>query len=94
MEANQSLIELIGTIAKSKGATSAQIALAWLMAKKSWIVPIPGSRKLRRIQENIAAAEIEITKEELVLINEALNKLELKADRWDPESSYAKRIGK
>jgi aryl-alcohol dehydrogenase-like predicted oxidoreductase len=94
MEANQSLIELIGTIAKSKGATSAQIALAWLMAKKSWIVPIPGSRKLRRIRENIAAAEIEITKEELVLINQALNKLELKADRWDPDSSYAKRIGK
>ena len=94
MEANQVLLNLIKTMAKEKGATSAQFALAWVMAQKDWIVPIPGSRKLSRIEENIKATEIELTKEELTKINEALDNMELKAERWDPNSDNAKRVGR
>ena len=64
------------------------------MAQKDWIVPIPGSRKLSRIEENIKATEIELTKEELTKINEALDNMELKAERWDPNSDNAKRVGR
>ena len=94
MEANQVLIKLIQKIAEKKNATPAQIALAWVMAQKPWIVPIPGSRKLSRIKENIKSTEIDLTPDDLVNINEALDNLELKADRWDPDSAFAKRIGK
>jgi aryl-alcohol dehydrogenase-like predicted oxidoreductase len=64
------------------------------MAQKPFIVPIPGSRKLSRIEENINAANIKLTKEELTKIREALDNLELKADRWDSNSDNAKRVGK
>ncbi|GFP76334.1 aldo/keto reductase [Clostridium fungisolvens] len=94
MEANQILVDLIKRIAVEKGATPAQIALAWVMAQKPFIVPIPGSRKLSRIEENIKAADIELNDVELSNIKEALDRLDLKADRWDPNSANAKRIGK
>ena len=94
MEANQVLVELVKKIAEEKQATPAQIALAWVIAQKPWIVPIPGSRKLTRIVENIKSTEIELTKEDLKRIKKALSNLELKADRWDPNSAFAKRIEK
>jgi aryl-alcohol dehydrogenase-like predicted oxidoreductase len=64
------------------------------MNQKPFIVPIPGSRKLSRIEENIKAEEINLTIEELAKIREVLDNLELKADRWDPNSTNAKRVGK
>ncbi|MNM94735.1 putative oxidoreductase YdbC [compost metagenome] len=94
MEANQVLVDLVKSIATEKDATPAQVALAWVIAQKPFIVPIPGSRNLSRIEENIGALNIELTEEELARIREALNNLELKADRWDPNSSNAKRVGK
>ncbi|GKU25192.1 aldo/keto reductase [Clostridium folliculivorans] len=94
MEANQVLVELIKTIADEKGATPAQVALAWVMDQKPFIVPIPGSRRLSRIEENIKATDIELSDLELANIKDVLDNLELKADRWDPNSANAKRIGK
>jgi len=94
METNQVLVDLVKKIAVEKEATPAQIALAWVMAQKPFIVPIPGSRKLSRIEENIKAANVELTTEALVKIREAVDNLELKADRWDPNSANAKRVGK
>ena len=94
MEANQVLVDVVKKIAELKDATPAQIALAWVMAQKLFIVPIPGSRKLSRIEENIKAVNIELTKDELTKIREALDNLELKSDRWDPNSANAKRVGK
>ncbi len=65
MKANQALVDLLGRVAKQKGATPAQIALAWLLAQKPWIVPIPGTTKLDRLEENIGAAAIELTPDDL-----------------------------
>src|SRR4030088_2717944 len=64
-KANQALVDLLGTIAERKNATSAQLALAWLLAQKPWIVPIPGTTKLNRLEENIGAAAIELTADEV-----------------------------
>ncbi len=94
MQANQILIDLIEKIATKKQATPAQIALAWVMAQGDYIVPIPGSRKLSRIKENIQATEIKFTAQELSKIKEALDKMELQALRWDPDSTMAKRVGR
>lgn len=73
VEQNADLLELIRTKAKEKDATPAQISLAWMLAKRPYIVPIPGSRKLSRLQENLGAAEIELTKEEVAQIDDALD---------------------
>ena len=73
VEQNADLLELIQTKAKEKDATPAQISLAWMLAKRPYIVPIPGSRKLSRLQENLGAAEIELTKEEVAQIDDALD---------------------
>jgi aryl-alcohol dehydrogenase-like predicted oxidoreductase len=70
-KANRAFVELLGRIAARKHATPAQIALAWLLAQKSWIVPIPGTTKLHRLEENIAAAEIELTPDDLRELDEA-----------------------
>src|SRR4029434_10132126 len=70
-KANQALVDLVGEIAKQKKATPAQIALAWLLAQKPWIVPIPGTTKLKRLEENIGAAAIEITADDLREIDRA-----------------------
>ena len=61
MKANQAVVDLLSAVAKKKNATPAQIALAWLLAQKPWIVPIPGTTKLSRLEENIGAAAIELT---------------------------------
>jgi diketogulonate reductase-like aldo/keto reductase len=68
-------------IAQRKGATPGQIALAWLLAQKSWIVPIPGTRKLHRLEENIAAADVELSADELTEIEDAAAKIQVQAKR-------------
>ncbi|WP_175639342.1 aldo/keto reductase [Metabacillus schmidteae] len=92
IEANQVLVDLIKTIAEEKEVKPAQIALAWVLAQKSWIVPIPGTRKLERLEENLGATEIEITPKELLDLNEALSKIEISGERYPAE--YANRVGK
>lgn len=72
---NQAVVELLSAIAKQKNATPAQIALAWLLAQKPWIVPIPGTTKLHRLEENIGAAEIQLTSDDLRNINAAASKI-------------------
>lgn len=84
-KANQGLLDLLNTMAKQKNATPAQLALAWLLAQKPWIVPIPGTTKLHRLEENIAAADIELTTTELNQINSALEKIEIVGDRYPEE---------
>jgi aryl-alcohol dehydrogenase-like predicted oxidoreductase len=84
-KANQALIDQLGQIAAPKNATPAQIALAWLLAQKPWIVPIPGTTKLNRLEENIGAAEIELTAEDLSQIASALSKIEVQGARY-PEA--------
>ena len=80
--ANQVLVDLLGKMAAEKKATSAQIALAWLLARKPWIVPIPSTTKLHRLDENVAAAAIELTTDDLARIVEALARIEVKGDRY------------
>ncbi len=75
MKANQAFVDLLGTIAKQKNATPAQIALAWLLAQKPWIVPIPGTTKLSRLEENIGAVEIELSAEDLRGIDGAASQI-------------------
>ena len=82
LKTNQALIELLGTIAKRKNATPAQIALAWLLAQKPWIVPIPGTTKLHRLEENIGAAEIEMTPQDLRDIDAAASKIKVEGTRY------------
>ena len=85
MAANQVVIDYINELATAKNATAAQIALAWVMAQKPWIVPIPGTTKISRIHENIKAADIKFSDEEMKTINDALSKIEIVGDRY-PES--------
>jgi aryl-alcohol dehydrogenase-like predicted oxidoreductase len=84
-KANQTLVDLLGRIAKEKKATNAQIALAWLLAQKSWIVPIPGTTKLHRLEENIGAAEVELTPKELRQIGDTLSHIQVQGDRYPPQ---------
>jgi aryl-alcohol dehydrogenase-like predicted oxidoreductase len=94
LEANQVLVDLIKKVAAEKNATPAQIALAWVLAQKPWIVPIPGTRKLERLEENLGAVDIELTQDELSDLHEALSKIEISGDRYPVSSDYAKRAGK
>jgi aryl-alcohol dehydrogenase-like predicted oxidoreductase len=82
LTANQALIKLLGSIAERKAATPAQIALAWLLAQKPWIVPIPGTTKLHRLDENIGALSIELTSGDLREINEAASKITVQGARY------------
>jgi aryl-alcohol dehydrogenase-like predicted oxidoreductase len=82
LKANQVLIDLIGRIAARKKATPAQIALAWLLAQKPWIVPIPGTTKLARLEENIGAAAVELTADDLREIDSAASKIEVQGARY------------
>jgi aryl-alcohol dehydrogenase-like predicted oxidoreductase len=84
-KANQPVVDLLSTIAKRKKATPAQIALAWLLAQKPWIVPIPGTRKLERMVENIGAAEIELTSADLREIESAFSKMTVQGARLSEE---------
>ena len=81
-KANQALVDLLGEIAKRKKATPAQIALAWLLAQKPWIVPIPGTTKLNRLEENIGAASIELSSDDLDDIENAASKIDVQGARY------------
>jgi aryl-alcohol dehydrogenase-like predicted oxidoreductase len=84
-KANQAVVDLLGRIAKEKNATNAQIALAWLLAQKPWIVPIPGTTKLHRLQENVGAVAIELSAENLKEINEAVSNIEVQGARYSEQ---------
>jgi aryl-alcohol dehydrogenase-like predicted oxidoreductase len=84
-KANQAVVDLIGKFAEQKKATAAQIALAWLLAQKPWIVPIPGTTKLHRLEENIGAAAVELTPDDLSQIDNAAAKIAVQGDRY-PEN--------
>jgi aryl-alcohol dehydrogenase-like predicted oxidoreductase len=84
-KANQALVELITEIGARKGATPGQIALAWLLAQKPWIVPIPGSRKLERLDENIGSTAIELLPDDLKEIEVALSKVTVQGNRYTDE---------
>jgi aryl-alcohol dehydrogenase-like predicted oxidoreductase len=84
-KANQALVDLLGEIAAKKGATPAQIALAWLLAQKPWIIPIPGTTKLARLNENIGAVAVELTSDDLQEIDSAASKIPVQGGRY-PEN--------
>jgi aryl-alcohol dehydrogenase-like predicted oxidoreductase len=81
-KANQALVELLRTIAERKNATPAQLALAWLLAQKPWIVPIPGTTKLHRLEENVGAVDLELTPDDLREINDATAKITVQGARY------------
>jgi aryl-alcohol dehydrogenase-like predicted oxidoreductase len=84
-KANQALVDMLGRFAKQKKATPAQIALAWLLAQKPWIVPIPGTTKLARLEENIGAANIQLSSDDLRAIDRAAAKIQVQGDRYPEE---------
>ncbi|MGI4757386.1 MAG: aldo/keto reductase [Janthinobacterium lividum] len=81
-EANQTLVDVIGRIADGKKLTRAQIALGWLLAQKPWIVPIPGTTKLHRLEENLGAAQVELTPEDMAQIHDVLVGIEVQGERY------------
>lgn len=81
-KANQALVEALGRIADHKKATKAQIALAWLLAQKPWIVPIPGTTKRHRLEENLGAANVELTPDDLNSIHDAISSFDVQGDRY------------
>ena len=85
IKANQALVDVIAAFAAKRKATAAQIALAWLLAQKPWIVPIPGTTKLARVEENIGATQLELTQEDLRELDSATSKIEVYGDRY-PEA--------
>ncbi len=91
-KANQALVTLLGGIAAGHGATNAQIALAWLLARKPWIAPIPGTTKLHRLEENIGAAAVTLTPDDLGAIEDALAKVEVVGDRYPAQ--LQQRVGR
>lgn len=85
LAANQKLVSVIEQVAGEKNVTKAQIALAWVLAQKQWIVPIPGTRKLERLKENIGALNVEFTSKELSQLNQALSEIKILGDRYPEE---------
>jgi len=86
LQHNQAVVDLLGSIARRKGATPGQIALAWLLAQKPWIVPIPGTRKPHRLEENLGAADVELTADELAEIEDAAIKIQVEGGRYSEAS--------
>ena len=91
-QANQAFVTLLQEIAVAKHATPAQIALAWLLSREPWIVPIPGTTKLHRLEENLGATAVALNADELRHIEEALSQLQVHGDRYPPE--FAARVGR
>jgi aryl-alcohol dehydrogenase-like predicted oxidoreductase len=89
MEKNQALVDLLKRIAQAKGATAAQIALAWLLAQKAWIVPIPGTTKLHRLEENLGATEVTLTADDLFEIEAAASAIAIEGDRYPEQMMKA-----
>jgi aryl-alcohol dehydrogenase-like predicted oxidoreductase len=85
MEANQTLVDLLRRIAGEKSATPAQVALAWILAQRTWIVPIPGTTKLARFEENIAAADLVLTAADLTEIADAMSQIAVEGERYPPQ---------
>jgi len=81
-KANRALVDLLGAVGEAKGATPAQVAIAWLLAQKPWIVPIPGTTKLHRLEENLGAADVELTADDLRDIESAASKIEIQGARY------------
>ncbi len=81
-KANQALVDVISEFAETKQATPAQIALAWLLAKKPWIVPIPGTTKLARLEENLGAVNVELTPDDVRALEDASSKIKLEGERY------------
>lgn len=92
LRANQQLVRLINDIADEKKVTPAQIALAWLLAQKPWIVPIPGTTKLHRLEENLGASALTLSVSDLAKIADALGKVQIQGDRYSPE--HQARVGR
>jgi len=92
LKANHALVDLLGEIARTKGVTSAQIAIAWLLAQRPWIVPIPGTTKLHRLEENLGGASIELARDDLARIDQALAAVEVQGARY-PAALQA-RVGR
>jgi len=90
-KANQALVDLLGEVARRKRSTPAQIALAWILAQKPWIVPIPGTTKLNRLEENLGAAEVQLTADDLRAIDGAASKIQIEGARYPEE--LEKRTG-
>jgi len=86
-KANQALVDAIGAIAADKKVTSAQVALAWLLARKPWIVPIPGTTKLNRVEENIGSAAVVLTADELRNIENAVSAIAVQGERYSPQQA-------
>jgi aryl-alcohol dehydrogenase-like predicted oxidoreductase len=86
--ANQAVVDLVRRVATRKGATPAQLALAWVLAQRPWIVPIPGTTKLHRLEENLGAADVELTPDDLREIDEATSRITVRGDRY-PESAQS-----
>jgi aryl-alcohol dehydrogenase-like predicted oxidoreductase len=84
-KANQAVVDLVGKVAEQKKATPAQIALAWILAQKPWMVPIPGTTKLQRLEENLGAAAVELTPDDLRQIDNASSKIAVQGERY-PEN--------
>jgi aryl-alcohol dehydrogenase-like predicted oxidoreductase len=84
MEKNQAFVDLLKRVAAEKGATPAQIALAWLLAQRPYIVPIPGTTKLHRLEENIGAASVQLTADDLEQIDESASQIKPAGDRYGP----------
>jgi aryl-alcohol dehydrogenase-like predicted oxidoreductase len=91
-KANQGLVDVLASIATTKRATSAQVALAWLLAQKPWIIPIPGTTKISRLKENMRAAAIELSAEDLRQMAEALSRIKVQGERYP--AYLAARVGK
>ena len=86
-KANQALVDVLGNIAARKQATPAQIALAWLLAQKPWIVPIPGTTKLNRLEENIGSSAVALTADDLRNIENAVSAIAVQGDRYSPQQA-------
>jgi aryl-alcohol dehydrogenase-like predicted oxidoreductase len=82
LKANMALVDLVGSIATEKSATPAQVALAWLLAQRPWIVPIPGTTKLHRLEENLGGVDVVLTEADLTRISESLAGIELRGERY------------
>jgi aryl-alcohol dehydrogenase-like predicted oxidoreductase len=91
-KANQILVDTLAQIARRNRVTAAQIALAWLLAQKPWIVPIPGTTKLPRLEENIAAADVRLTPEELRVIESTVSRIKVQGDRYP--AHLQERVGR
>jgi len=91
MKANRVLVDLLNAFGQRKGATPAQVAFAWLLAQKPWIVPIPGTTKLERLEENLRSVDLEFTPEEWRDLNHAVSKIKVQGDRYPTDQE--KQVG-